>query len=120
MNIMGFSIQDYLKKINSWLTYADILSLFVVFLGISLFLGYVWHNETKKKEEIIYKESIIKETDLVSEKTKGLPFGSKKGKTYTFDWCGGSGNIKVANKIYFTSQEDAEAKGRTLSKLCKR
>jgi hypothetical protein len=122
---MGLSIQDYLKKINSWLTFTDIVSIFMILLASSVFLGYILHKEQKSKTEVIYKESVTEEKYQSSqgvgqEIDAGKPFGSRKGKTYTFSWCSGSGNIKPANKIYFASPSDAEAKGRTLSKLCKK
>lgn len=120
MNIMKLSIQDYLKKINSSLTYFDILSLSLTFLGLSFFLWYLFYAEVEKKVEILYKAGAVEESDKTLPLRNSLPFGSKNGKTYTFAWCGGSGNIKEVNKIYFSSQEDAEAKGRNLSKLCKR
>ena len=122
---MGLSIQDYLKKINSWLTRVDIGSIFVIFLSSSVFLGYIWYKEQRNQTEVVYREGFIQESVMSnggvgqhvdSEK----PFGSKKGKTYTFSWCSGSSNIKPENKIYFASLVDAEAKGRTLSKLCRK
>ena len=121
MNIMGLSIQDYLKKINSWLTITDIASIFVTFLVIVLFTGYIWNVKLQAKREVVYQENTLSETvsvNQVSEESR--PFGSRKGKTYTFGWCSGSGTIKASNKIYFASPKEAEAQGRTLSKLCKR
>ncbi len=122
---MGLSIQDYLKKINSWLSVIDIVSIFVIFLASSVFAGYLWHKEQESRVEVIYRvssdENRMEESLGVGQGTdNGKPFGSRKGKTYTFSWCSGSGNIKPGNKIYFSSPTDAEANGRTLSKLCKK
>ena len=121
MNIMGFSIQDNLKKINSWLRVSDIMSIFILFLGIAVCTAYIWNIQLQSRREVIYRENSAIDaetaTSLVDVKK---PFGSKKGKTYTFSWCSGSGNIKQANKIYFGSQEEAEAQGRMMSKLCRR
>ncbi len=118
---MGLSIQDYLKKINSWLRFSDIVSIFVLFLGISIFTGYIWRAEKGKRVPVIYQEGSVSNEDSQAESPdSGRPFGSRKGKTYTFSWCSGSGNIKQANKIYFASSHAAEAAGRTLSKLCKK
>ncbi len=118
---MGLSIQDYLKKINSGLTYTDIMSLFITCVVISLFLGYIWHVQAQERGEVVYvKSSTVQSDDRASSSNEGKPFGSKNGTTYTYSWCSGSGNIKPANKIYFASSEDAEAKGKRLSKLCEK
>jgi hypothetical protein len=97
----------------------------MIFLASSVFLGYIWHTKEGSQTEVVYRESTTEEKSQSNqgvgrEIDTGKPFGSRKGKTYTFSWCSGSGNIKPENKIYFSSQADAESKGRTLSKLCKR
>lgn len=122
---MGLSIQDYLKKINSWLSFIDIMSIFVTFLGLLLFTLFVFDDSSKKTKTVVYNESkgyiaLVGGSKSVGIKQDSRPFGSIHGKTYTYAWCGGSGNIKPANKIYFNSFAEAEAKGRTLSKLCRR
>jgi hypothetical protein len=42
---------------------------------------------------------------------------SKSGTKYYFTWCVSS-RIKEENKIYFTTEEEAQERGLTLSKLC--
>ena len=122
---MGLSIQDYLKKINSWLTFPDIVSLFITFTFFAVCVGYIFHMRQENTHSVIYKESSL-ESDL-STRTKNQPhvndirpFGSSKGKTYTFSWCQGSARISAKNKIYFVSATEAETSGRTLSKLCRK
>lgn len=118
---MGLSIQDNLKKINSWLRISDIVSIFVTFLVIVLFTGYIWNSRQHGRIEVVYQENTLpKILSATQVSDDSRPFGSRKGKTYTFTWCSGSGTIKASNKIYFGSPEEAEAQGRTLSKLCKR
>lgn len=118
---MVLSIQDYLKKINSMCTFTDILSLFVTALGLALFLGYIVQVQKGTAREVVYQENTSSNFGVMNLQSEdGRPFGSSKGATYTFSWCSGSGNIKQANKIYFVSAEDAENRGRTLSKLCKK
>jgi hypothetical protein len=118
---MGFSIQDYLKKINSSLSFIDILSLLVLFLGIALFAGYIWHIQSQSPTEVVYRENAAALPEVVSSTVDdNRPFGSIKGKTYTFNWCQGSNRISLKNKIYFGSEEEAKGVGRTLSKMCKR
>ena len=45
--------------------------------------------------------------------------GSKSGTKYHFPWCSGAKTISEANKIYFTSKEDAEARGYAPASNCK-
>ena len=77
----------------------DIVSIFVIFLVSSVFLGYLWHKEQGSQTEVVYREDFIEEPVMGGGGVRqgvdsGKPFGSKKGKTYTFSWCSGSGNIK--------------------------
>ncbi len=125
MNIMGFSIQDNLKKINSSLTFIDILSLLITFTILSLFAVILNRHAIKNILPVVYTEgkNLYAETrmrNLALAENDPRPFGSKKGKTYTYTWCNGSGNIKQANKVYFKTTQEAEGSGRALSKLCKR
>ncbi len=113
--IMVFSIPEIGKKINSKLSFYDCLAfcLLAAFgAGLAVFLHY---KALEKRLPVLYKESRAQVLDAT---THALPFGSKKGKTYTYSWCKGSSPIKQANKIYFTSDAEAIASGRTLSKLC--
>ncbi len=119
---MGFSIQDYLKKINSWLSFTDIASLCMTLTVLILFLWYLSEAAAKNRVPVVYQvgNAQLTQREGVFGDSETMAFGSKNGKTYTYSWCGGSGNIKPTNKIFFTSPTDAEAKGRTLSKLCKK
>ena len=122
---MGLSIQDYLKKINSWLTSTDIVSLFMTCVTIVVFTGYIFHTQREDSQSVIYRENSqnnISQEDQSSviDSSDIRPFGSAKGKTYTFSWCQGSTRISNKNKIYFGSEDEAKGAGRTLSKLCKR
>lgn len=101
------------------------VSIFVTFLGFLLFTVYVLQGSSSKVQPVIYKQNVQNrvmagKVDSSINKVDSRPFGSIHGKTYTYSWCSGSGNIKLANKVYFMSSDDAEAKGRTLSKLCRR
>lgn len=44
---------------------------------------------------------------------------SKKGTRYHFVWCKSAASIKEENKIYFKTEEEAKATGRTLSSSCR-
>ena len=112
------SIQEYCKKINSRLTYFDIISISLIVSGIIFLSLYFQYSERKKYTDVIYQEG--KNLGLDVQKDRGLPFGSKTGKTYTFFWCQGSSRIKETNKIIFSNEEEASKAGRTLSKLCQK
>jgi hypothetical protein len=63
----------------------------------------------------------IDEADL--EKYKDIStstiVASKKGKKYYFVWCKYASTLKEANKIYFDTEEEAKATGRSLASGCK-
>ncbi len=122
---MGFSIQDYLKKINSWLRFTDILSLFVTCAIIVLFTGYIQYTQRENSQSVVYREGLYEDIQSKDQHISGgsndvRPFGSIKGKTYTFSWCQGATRISTKNKIHFASEDEARSSGRTLSKLCRR
>jgi hypothetical protein len=52
-----------------------------------------------------------------STNTGGLIFGSKKGKYYYYEGCGGT-NISKKNLVYYKSEAEAEKMGKTLYKSC--
>ncbi len=116
---MGSSIQDYAKKINSKLSFLDCVSIFVTTLFILSFSVFLYND---KKNNTIPVSYIVGEEKYSSAVSYGetLPFASINGKTYTFSWCSGSGRISAKNRIYFKTEVDAVATGRTLSKLCKK
>ncbi len=110
---MGNSIQEYLKKINSKLSFYDCASLVITattFIGFAIF---IWIMTEKEKLPVVYVEAKGKQ-----EQNDIRPFGSKSGETYTFSWCQGAGTIKPSNMVYFANEEEAERQGRILSKLC--
>ncbi len=45
--------------------------------------------------------------------------GSKTGKKYHYAWCSGAQRIAEANRVYFSSKADAEARGYTPAANCK-
>ncbi len=110
------SIQDYTEKINSRLTWLDILSLFLTTLILLGFTVFLYLNQSATTLPLSYTPSTAGEVAGIA--TDARPFASINGKTYTFAWCGGSGNIAAKNKIYFADESQALASGRTLSKLC--
>lgn len=116
---MGFSIQDYLKKINSWLTRLNCLSLLVTTLSLLFFLVFLYQQQKEENIPISYIRADNKET-MVLTKEDSHPFGSINGKTYTFSWCQNSSMILNKNRIYFATEQGAKQSGRVLSKLCQK
>ena len=118
MNIMGFSIQDYIKKINRAITGEILISLMVTTVFLVIVASYVYFCTSKNDEPLSYTSFTIEE--VMPKKETSLPFGSVTGKTYTFSWCQGALKIASKNKVYFKNEVEAKASGRTLSKLCSR
>lgn len=114
------SIQEYCKKINRAITPVFIISLFLSFLAFFSLTLYVYEKQKGERKSIVYEEKKSDPEDRRGTSDASKPFGSIKGKTYTFSWCQGSGTISLKNKIIFSSEEEAKKTGRTLSKLCKR
>lgn len=116
---MGLSIQDYLKKINSRVSLLDCLSLLVTMFFLLGFSFYLYQQKVSNRIPVSYSAA---SNGFSGEESSydSRPFGSSKGKTYTFSWCQGSAMILAKNKVYFKNEADAEFKGISLSKLCQK
>lgn len=115
---MKSSIQDYLKKINSSITWLACFGLFVTALFLGVFTGFLYFQQKKVNKEVVYLQKEYEESFVKAVDTR--PFGSKNGKTYTFSWCSRSNVILEKNKVYYANEEDAKSSGRLLSKLCQK
>lgn len=111
---MAHSIQDYLRKINSSISFYDCLAAALLLMTLGAFTLYLHHEQERLRLPVIYRTG----KTVVRPTVNSRPFGSRKGTTYTYTWCSGSGQIKEANKLYWKNREAAEASGRTFSKLC--
>lgn len=109
MNIMGSSIQDYAKKINSRLSFWDILSVFITTLALAIFAIFLYIKKESENIPVSYISN--SENNSIVGKADSRPFASVNGKTYTFSWCGGSNNISEKNKIYFIDEQSAKIAG---------
>jgi len=77
-------------------------------------------------EQLPLREGELSTTPLVSEDSKtaepapqgGQYVASRSGSKYHLPWCSGAKNISEANKIWFASKEEAEAKGYTAAANC--
>lgn len=117
---MVHSIQEYCKKINRAIGYRLLFALSVttgILLGTYLYMYFLIQE---RKQDVVYREvqKDVGGTEVLTQKGKIQPFGSKHGKTYTFLWCQGSQRILEKNKVYFRNEDEAKRSGRTLSKLC--
>lgn len=57
----------------------------------------------------------------VGEESSGKTIvASKRGKKYHYVWCSGAKSIKEENKIFFTSEAEAENRGYTLAANCQK
>jgi hypothetical protein len=116
---MGLSIQDYAKKINSWISLVDCISLLVTMLFLVGFVAFLHGRHTVASLPVTYY--VATSSPAASELgDTSRPFGSTKGKTYTFSWCRNSGAISAKNKIYFDTEDLAKQSGRVLSKFCQK
>jgi hypothetical protein len=125
--MMGNSIQEMLRKINSYLrdslSFIDILALGLTFIVLGG--GFLWitHEDYKNRPGVLYQESddylpeISSEINVNRVSPSGI-IASRTGKTYFYSWCKGVEKIKEVNKITFSSEEEARASGRVLSKTC--
>ncbi len=117
MFIRNHSIQDYLKNINSSLSVLDCVTVSVVFFILLFGTVVIYKKNLSEKKDGVYHE--VTDITTASSYSASLPFGSRKGATYTFSWCSGSSRILEKNRVYFQSEAEAKALGRRLSKLCK-
>ena len=116
---MGFSIQDYLKKINSRLTFIDIFSIFATCMILFALALYLHIRERENWKELVYKpgvddSSYVSDDSVMTNIKDSRAFGSSKGKTYTFSWCQGASRISPKNKVYFSTEDEAKKTGRIL------
>ena len=49
----------------------------------------------------------------------GLVVAARSGSAYYYPWCGGAQNIEEGNKVWFKSEEEADAVGYVPAKNCK-
>lgn len=119
MILMGNSIQENLKKINSSLSRTDCLALLILAIFLGIFTTYTKIEQKNRTQPLIYTKNTGEVLGVTHEENL-RPFASKNGTTYTFSWCSSSGNIKEANRIYYADELQAQASGKRLSKLCQR
>lgn len=121
-------LANYIEKVKNWnkKNQSDLFIAAIIFLiGIIGFglgrLSVVW-----PEKEPIRIENPTKTGEHANEETPGKNVeksagvmnavqekyvASKSGTAYHFPWCPGAQKIKEANKIWFSSKEEAEKRG---------
>ena len=117
------SIQDFLRKINSRLLFYihPAEALFFSSLALSFLIFIITLSFITKEDRHVFVYTEGKE-EVASAQRKGLApfgyFGAKSGKVYYTSFCKAGSRVKEANRVYFSTKEEAFSSGRTLSKLC--
>ncbi len=89
------------------------------------------YSKFNYKSEIVYKHShfeaafikqLVNKEDKVQEKESNtdLIIASKNGVRYYYENCSGIKRIKVENRVYFSSEKEAENAGYTIANNCKK
>jgi len=104
-----------------------ILILIITTSITSFCLGILYEQE-KHAPEIIFSQSLTPLVQITPQsaqiavaqavKTDGRIMASKNGKRYYFSWCTGAEKIAVKNRIYFTTEAEAQSRGLTIAKGC--
>ena len=112
-------IQESLKKINSQITVACLVSFYITLILIISFCFYINRSVDKNTNDVVYKENTL-ENPTKNTPADIIVFASTNGTTYTYSWCQGANKIKEENKIFFKDEQEAINSGRRLSKLCEK
>lgn len=129
------SIPNLIHKIKSkiGIDKSTILFLFIIVgVGISSFgLGRLSvPNNVNAKNDIVIADSgnllenrNVKDNEILAIETiqsgEKRYVASKNGKMYYSLGCGGANRIKKENEVWFSTKEDAEKSGFTMSSTCK-
>ena len=121
------SIQNYVLKIKRGAEHREcLIALLILLVGLGSFgLGRLSKIEaTRKPVRIEYEvqNKAMEQSSAVSlstEETQKLFVASKNGTKYHHPWCSGAERISEANKIWFSSKEEAEKAGYTPAQNCK-
>ena len=121
-------IRSYGKKLLDRVPTGVLLALVVVFASTGAYgIGYIAGQDTREgKLEVLQVPFVAAtlsntvSTPIRAEVPQGGQYvASRNGTRYYFPWCGGAKNIKEENKVWFSTKEEAEAKGYTPAVNCK-
>lgn len=118
-------IQNFLRKINTFLTerlsLIDYIALIGLILGLAGLFTALTVLELSERKEVVYRESgdSLVEPVQSNEVRASHIIGSKGGAVYYYSWCKSLSRIKKENMVTFTSEEEAKSAGRHLANKCK-
>ncbi len=106
------------KKLLGHVT-ADWVIVAIVLLAssASFGLGYLAGKDAGQKDELTI-EQLEPGVGEAAMAAGGQYVASKTGKSYHLPWCSGAKLIKEENKVWFTTKEEAEARGYTPAGNC--
>lgn len=93
--------------------------ILVVFLVAFASFGLGRLSATEEAKPIVSVGHAPLETEGQGMAIGGLVVASRNGSVYHFPWCSGARSIKPENKVWFASEEAAQAAGYMPSKSCK-
>jgi len=113
------SITHISQKYKRILPFILIISSSLFYICSIFFIGYIEGLNTNKKDNIkVLVKNEERQIKYNHNKKRGEVVASKSGKKYYFPWCSGINRIKDENKVYFSTELDAQNKGLTLSSSC--
>lgn len=123
-------LSDRLEKVNAWCDdhKSDLfIAALVCLVGLGSFglgrLSVIWPAKdpiTIENQELRVKNqgreqttgnSSSTDSKVIPPASSGRYVASKSGTAYHYPWCPGASQIKEANKIWFQTKAEAEARG---------
>lgn len=121
---MTKSVKEWWKEKRDTVFWGLSVFCAVLLIGGALRLSMIWRSHTpitmieeKMSSGVTTKEENYQQY-MKASGLPGLVAASRNGKRYYYPWCAGLNRIKEANKIWFSSEESAEAAGYTIASGC--
>ncbi len=134
---MGYiiaNIKHFIKRTKHFLAREDVfMSLLVIVVAVSsFFLGVRSISPQEQKPVFTFSDIDEQTKKALSENEnngnlnlheqasgKGTAiFGSKNGRKYYFSWCSGASRVKLENRVYYASEQEAQQSGRSIAAGC--
>ena len=102
-----------------------LMFLAVVFLAGLFRIFILWQDRSpitlmEVEDNTVASEEKLYEDYITASGLPGVVAASRNGKRYYYPWCAGLNRVKEANKIWFESEEKAEAAGYIVASGCER
>ena len=99
----------------------DVFLILLFILGSFSSFNFGKLSQIEEKSKIkIEALSIQKIEENIIFTNKSNIFASKNGKKYYYPWCIGASRIKMENRVYYSSSEEAENSGKTIASNCQK